>query len=96
MHKKLRRRNDSPSHHDYGDPTARAESGQHEAAGYREDEIARKEDASSETVGALTDSEISVHRKRGEANVHTIQKCDEVHKDEEWSHTPANPTKNWF
>jgi hypothetical protein len=84
------RRDDTPAHHDAGDPAARAEFLQREVARNLEDEIADEEDAGAPGKDQRREFQVRVHGQRGEAEIDAVEIGEEVGQDQERNQAPGD------
>ena len=87
--KNHRRRNNSPDHHDYSDPLARANPSQRQVAGHLKKEISRKEDARAQTIDFIAEAQLPLHLKGGKTDIDSIQVGDDIKQKQEGQQPPG-------
>ncbi len=87
--KNHRRRNNSPDHHDHGDPLARANLGQSQVAGHLKKEISGKEDTGAQAIDFIAEAQLPLHLQGGKAHIDSIQVGDDIKQKQEGQQAPG-------
>ena len=82
-------RQQTPGHHDPGDPQPRPEPLERQIARHFEEEVAEKEDSGAPSEYRCGEAEIAVHLQCGEADIDPIEVADEVTERYERDYSPA-------
>ena len=87
--KNHRRRNNSPDHHDHGDPLARANPGQRQIAGHLKKEISGKEDTGAQAIDFIAEAQLPLHLQGGKSDIDSIQVGDDIKQKQEGQQAPG-------